>query len=108
QLRCRLAPEIFLMRDDGLASISPNLAKSTLGHPSTLKPPSAADAAGPVPVPLPVARACFTNWRTSSLVMRFLLPEPCTDARLTPSSRANLRTEGDACGRLRSGRSASE
>src|SRR5690606_2880002 len=43
----------------------------------------------------------------SSAVMRFLGPLPMTWARLTPSSRANRRTDGDACGRLRSGTSAS-
>src|SRR5690606_25051977 len=39
--------------------------------------------------------------------MRFLGPLPLTWARFTPSSRANLRTEGEACGRLRRGTSAS-
>ena len=48
QLRARLAPEIFLMRDSGFASIGPNLAKSTAGHgsrlsePPPLMPPAAA------------------------------------------------------------------
>ena len=35
ELRDRLAPEIFLMRDSGLLSIGPNLAKSTLGKGSS-------------------------------------------------------------------------
>jgi hypothetical protein len=39
QLRCRLAPEIFLIRDRGLLSTGPNLAKSICGHGSR---PSAA------------------------------------------------------------------
>src|SRR5690606_30333108 len=106
QLRCRLAPEIFLMRDKGLDSIWPNLAKSTLGQPSTLKPPSPPDALI-VAAPPPAASAPLTNLRTSSWVMRFLAPEPVTVARFTPSSRANLRTDGDACGRFRKGTLAS-
>src|SRR5690606_38003630 len=102
----RFAPDIFLMRDRGFVWISPNLAKSTLGQPSTLKPPSA-DTVEPTGLAPPVARACFTSARTSSTVMRFLGPLPLTWARFTPSSRANLRTEGEACGRLRRGTSAS-
>ena len=48
QLRARLAPEIFLIRDSGWVSTSPNLLKSTFGHGSRLRPPppaSVADAA---------------------------------------------------------------
>src|SRR3546814_740719 len=105
QLRCRLAPEIFLMRDNGLVSMEPNLPKSTLGQPSTLKPPSPA-AAAETDVPPPTASAPLTYCWTSSLVIRFLAPEPVTAARLTPNSRANLRTEGEACGKLRRGTSA--
>jgi hypothetical protein len=45
QLRARFAPEIFLMRDSGLTSTSPNLAKSTFGHGSRLSPPPPPDAA---------------------------------------------------------------
>ena len=44
QLRCRLAPLIFLMRDRSLRSMGPNLVKSTLGHgsrPSASPPPPA-------------------------------------------------------------------
>ena len=36
---------------------------------------------------------------TSSCVMRPFGPEPFTSSSGTPSSRANLRTEGEACGR---------
>src|SRR5690606_6083837 len=82
--------------------IGPNLAKSTLGQPITLKPPLAAA----VDVPAPVANACFTKPRTSSIRMRLLGPLPCTLVRSTPSSRANFRTEGEACGSLFSGRSS--
>ena len=45
ELRSRLAPLIFLMRDSSLRSIGPNLAKSTLGQgirPSPAPPPPAA------------------------------------------------------------------
>jgi hypothetical protein len=37
---------------------------------------------------------------TSSCVMRPFGPVPFTSSSGTPSSRANLRTEGEACGRL--------
>src|SRR3990167_85855 len=40
---------------------------------------------------------------TSSSVMRPLGPLPCTSSSGTPSSRANLRTEGEACGRPSAG-----
>ena len=36
QLRCRFAPEIFLIRDSGLLRSAPNLVKSTFGHGSRL------------------------------------------------------------------------
>jgi hypothetical protein len=58
QLRARLAPEIFWMRDSGFSSISPNLAKSTFGHGSRLSPPTEADA--PATGRAPEASACFT------------------------------------------------
>ena len=38
QLRCRLAPESFLMRVSALVSIGPNLAKSTCGNGARLNP----------------------------------------------------------------------
>ena len=102
QLRARLAPEIFLMRDSGFASTGPNFAKSTVGHgsrlsePPPLMPPPAAPAAAPPPL-----IACFTKPCTSSCWMRPLGPVPFTRARSTPSSRANLRTDGDACAALK-------
>ena len=40
----------------------------------------------------------LTCSRTSSTVMRPLAPLPRTCASSTPSSRANFRTEGEACG----------
>ncbi|CFN82338.1 Uncharacterised protein [Bordetella pertussis] len=58
QLRCRLAPEIFLMRDSGLASMGPNLVKSILGHGSS---PSAA------PSPPPDARTCAPTARHAAI-----------------------------------------
>ena len=48
QLRARLAPEIFLIRDSGFASIAPNFVKSTDGHGSRLSdPPPVTLPAGP-------------------------------------------------------------
>jgi len=47
QLRCRFAAESFLMRERALSSTGPNLAKSTLGHSSSVNgnaPPVAAPA----------------------------------------------------------------
>ena len=96
QLRARLAPEIFLIFDSGLASISPNLAKSTCGQGSRSRPPPA-PAARPA---VPPASACLTNFCTSSRVMRPLRSLPLTLNRSTPSSRANRRTAGLACGTL--------
>ena len=100
QLRARLAPEIFLMRDSGRDSNGPNFAKSTFGHgsrfsaPPPLMPPP--PAAGPAPV-----IACLTKLCTSSCRMRLFGPVPVTRERSTPSSRANLRTDGDACAPLK-------
>ena len=95
QLRCRLAPEIFLIRDSGLASIGPNLAKSTFGHGRRSMPPTLPEGAA--------AGAAFAdgagdlaNASTSSFRMRPLLPLPVTLPRSTPSSRASLRTPGPA------------
>src|SRR5689334_2987248 len=91
QLRCRLAPEIFLIRERGLVSIGPNLEKSITGIANTLKPaPPAGAFAG-------CANALFTNACTSSFRMRDLGPEPLTLPSSTPSSRAKRRTEGLAC-----------
>ena len=45
QLRCRFAPESFLMRERGCVSTGPNLAKSTVGQAGRLngirRPPRA-------------------------------------------------------------------
>src|SRR6266571_2804565 len=96
QLRCRNPPESFLIRDRGLVSTGPNFAKSTCGHSgrsrtSAPRATTAATAGAPLITP-------FTNSWTSACVMRPFGPEPLTRARSTPSSRANLRTEGLACG----------
>src|SRR5260221_3254474 len=95
QLRCKNPPDSFLMRDRGFASTGPNFAKSTCGHSgrSRKSPPRAATATAGAPLITP-----FTNSWTSACVMRPFGPEPLTLARSTPSSRANLRTEGLACG----------
>ena len=102
-LRNRLAPLIFLMRPNSLRSIGPNLAKSTLGQgisPSAApSPPAGALAAWALVCAAP-AITDLVNACTSSWVMRPLLPEPLTSSSGTPSSRANLRTEGEACGTL--------
>src|SRR5690606_30417983 len=101
QFRCRLAPEIFLMRDKGLLSIGPNLEKSILGQSSTLKPPPTCERVVVEDELVATDSAALTNLRTSSCVIRCLAPEPVIWVRSTPSSRANLRTEGEACGKLR-------
>src|SRR6266853_692660 len=96
QLRCRNPPESLLIRDRGLVSTGPNFAKSTCGHSgrSRTSPPRAATAAtAGAPLITP-----FTNSWTSACVVRPFGPEPLTRMRSTPSSRANLRTEGLACG----------
>ncbi len=92
QLRARFAPEIFLMRGSGFTSTGPNFAKSTFGQggrsrtaPRIDAPPAGADI------------ACFTKPCTSPCRMRPFGPEPGTRERSTPSSRANFRTEGEAC-----------
>src|SRR5450759_2634851 len=90
QLRCRFAPDIFLMRDSGLVSIAPNLAKSTTGIASTCRPL-------PPVAPRGCARAALTNSCTSSLVTRPFSPLPLTWATWTPSSRAKRRIAGLAC-----------
>ncbi len=96
QLRARLAPEIFLIFDSGFDSISPNLEKSICGHGSRFSPaPPPLDAARGA---APPASACLTKFCTSSRVMRPLRSLPLTLNRSTPSSRANRRTAGLACG----------
>ena len=107
-LRNRFAPLIFLMRPISLRSMGPNFAKSTFGHGISPKaapsPPEAVGALAAwalvwaVPDMTALVKAC-----TSSTVMRPLRPWPLTSSSGTPSSRANLRTEGDACGRPKVG-----
>ena len=100
QLRARLAPEIFWIRDSGLTSISPNLAKSTFGQGSRLRPLPAAAVRAEVPpaTAAPPASASFTCFCTSSLLILPARSLPLTWVRSTPSSRANRRTVGLACG----------
>src|SRR5690606_41586550 len=77
---------------------SPNFEKSisgTLGRAAAPPPPAAA-AAG-----VPDASACLTNDLTSSGVMRDFGPVPLTRLRSTPSSRANLRSDGLAYARAK-------
>jgi len=89
------------MRDSGLLSISPNLAKSTFGHGMRFKPPPPPEPVGAdAPPTTPPASADFTNFCTSSLPMRPPRWLPATCARSTPSSRANWRTAGLAYGTL--------
>ena len=91
------------MRDSGFSSTGPNLAKSTCGHSGRLKgrpPAGGAGARAGAWVITPLTKACTSSW-----VMRPLGPDPRTLARSAPSSRANLRTEGLACG-LNAGTSA--
>ena len=83
---CNRGPEIFLTRFSGFVSISPNLAKSTLGTEGSEAPP---------PAPPPCITD-LTNCLTSSWLMRPFTPVPLTRPRSTPSSRANLRTDGEA------------
>ena len=87
------------MRERGTASVAPNFEKSTFGHGNRLRPvppPAAAPAATGADAP---DMTCLTKLCTSSCRMRFFGPVPVTRVTSTPSSRANLRTEGDACGR---------
>ena len=86
------------MRESGFASTGPNFAKSTLGHSSSVNgnaPPVAApvDAGAGALLNTPFTKACTSPGR-----IRPFGPLPVTFVRSTPSSRANLRTEGLACG----------
>src|SRR3569623_34962 len=96
QLRCRFGPLIFWMRDSGCNAVGPNFEKSSEGHGSRYipAPPCATEGAAAAPVITDLTCAC-----TSCCVMRPLWPLPRTRDRSTPSSRANLRIEGDACGK---------
>jgi len=78
-------------------------------HRAELEKSIAATAAGSSRVPAPrrggrgrrpcaLAITAFTCWRTSSGVDAAFRPAAATYCRSTPSSRANLRTDGDACG----------
>ena len=92
QLRCRLAPDNFLIRESARVSISPNLLKSTNGICGNANPPAA------LPAPEPdLVSSVLTKPFTSASVMRPLRPEPFTRLRSTPNSRASLRIEGLAC-----------
>src|SRR4051812_19505148 len=96
QLRCRYGPESFWMRGSGLVSTAPNLAKSTSGQAGRLNG-NPAPALPSTDLELPES-APFTNACTS--VCRILPFGPLARTRVssTPSSRANLRTDGLACG----------
>jgi len=100
QLRCRLAPESFWMRDSGFVSTGPNFAKSTSGQAGKLNgsaPPRGAARCEAGPGAPPCAMTPLTKACTSSCSTRPFGPLPRTWARSTPSSRANLRTDGLAC-----------
>ncbi len=108
QLRCRFAPEIFLMRDRSLRSTAPNLAKSTTGHGSRpgSEPPVAAAAGAFAACALVCAAPAITDLTKpsrSACVMRPCGPLPLTSSSGTPSSRAVRRIVGEACGRFSGG-----
>src|SRR5512133_1219340 len=94
QLRCRFAPEIFLIRDSGFDSTGPNFAKSTFGQGSTSSPAAALDGEGAAFAAGAAAPAAKAS--TSSFRIRPLSPLPLTLPRSTPRSRASLRTPGPA------------
>jgi len=81
------------MRDSGFTSTGPNFAKSTSGQEGRLKgsaPPAfAAGADALAPCSTPFTKACTSDCR-----MRPFGPLPRSLVRSTPSSRANLRTDG--------------
>ena len=79
------------MRESGLVSIGPNLAKSTFGQGNRPSPvPSGARGAE-------VATAgAFVKFATSSGKIRPRRPVPLTWRRSMPRSRASLRTDGPA------------
>src|SRR5580698_8212486 len=82
------------MRDSGLVSTGPNAEKSIAGMTGRPPPPPAGARAA---AGAGAAKEVFTNPLTSSCVIRPLNPLPFTRVRSTPSSRANLRTDGPAC-----------
>jgi pyruvate dehydrogenase E1 component len=74
QLRCRLGPLIFLMRDSGKSDVDPNLLKSSDGHGNRSRPrpvPPAATGAAAAPPIIALTKFC-TSWCR----MRPLGPEP--------------------------------
>src|SRR3954462_15299302 len=84
------------MRESGLDSTGPNLEKSTSGHAGKLngsEPPDLETCEGVFPESAP-----FTNACTSACRMRPFGPLAATRVRSTPSSPANLRTDGDEWG----------
>src|SRR4029453_19024618 len=83
------------MRDSGLASIGPNLAKSTLGHGRSSSAPAGAPAEVGVAA-LGGPAAPFLTASTSDLRLLPLAPVPWIQPRSTPSSRASFRTPGPA------------
>ena len=91
------------MRDSGLLSTGPKAAKSTAGMVGSPPPPAPGARAAAPPAPVTGDREVLTNPLTSSWVMRLLNPLPFTRVRSTPSSRANLRTDGPACAREKPG-----
>src|SRR5690606_29536008 len=92
QLRCRFAADTFRIRASGFFSIGPKRAKSTFGQGISPRPAPSVDALDGFDT------TDLTKASTSSRVIRCFGPEPVTRARLTPSSRAKWRTDGEACG----------
>ncbi len=86
------------MRDISTRLIGPNFAKSTCGHAGKCEATPVDGAAALLVDLAPLAITPLTCERTSSSVMRPFGPLPCTAVSSTPSSRANLRTDGEACG----------
>src|SRR5687768_6904237 len=83
------------MRDSGFDSTGPNLAKSTSGQAGRLNGNPPPDFSFEIFLldGTPLTHAC-----TSACRMRPFGPLAGTRVRSTPSSRANLRTEGLAWG----------
>ena len=99
QLRARFAPEIFLMRDSGRDLDGAELGEVDLRPRQQVERAAAGDRAARAAGAAPLI-TCLTKFCTSSCRMRPFGPVPVTRARSTPSSRANLRTDGDACAAL--------
>ncbi len=110
QLRCRLAPLIFLMRERSLRSTGPNLAKSTLGQGSrsrpTPEPPAAgagAFAAWALVCAAPLITCLVKLWM-SSWVMRPLGPVPLTSCQRHAQLARELAHRGAGVGQAQRGR----